>query len=216
LKRSHEGFLPSWLFLLGGNVLGQADFFNSVAKNWDNMINVDESKINYLLNKLKIQEDDEILDIGTGTGVLIPFLNERVCTGRIKGVDISEGMLEVAKSKFNHLSNVDFDLVNVEKEELKYQYDKIILYSMYPHLENKTQTISNLVKDSLKEDGILMIAHSDSREFLNNLHRNSDERVHESILMEINEQKNVFINAGLKVIEAFENDEMYYVVIEKN
>lgn len=202
--------------MLGGNVLGQADFFNSVAKNWDNMINVDESKINYLLNKLKIQEDDEILDIGTGTGVLIPFLNERVCTGRIKGVDISEGMLEVAKSKFNHLSNVDFDLVNVEKEELKYQYDKIILYSMYPHLENKTQTISNLVKDSLKEDGILMIAHSDSREFLNNLHRNSDERVHESILMEINEQKNVFINAGLKVIEAFENDEMYYVVIEKN
>lgn len=202
--------------MLGGNVLGQADFFNSVAKNWDNMINVDESKINYLLNKLKIQEDDEILDIGTGTGVLIPFLNERVCTGRIKGVDISEGMLEVAKSKFNHLSNVDFDLVNVEKEELKHQYDKIILYSMYPHLENKTQTISNLVKDSLKEDGILMIAHSDSREFLNNLHRNSDERVHESILMEINEQKNVFINAGLKVIEAFENDEMYYVVIEKN
>lgn len=196
--------------------MGQADFFNSVAKNWDNMINVDESKINYLLNKLKIQENDEILDIGTGTGVLIPFLNERVCTGRIKGVDISEGMLEVAKSKFNHLSNVDFDLVNVEKEELKYQYDKIILYSMYPHLENKTQTISNLVKDSLKEDGILMIAHSDSREFLNNFHRNSDERVHESILMEINEQKNVFINAGLKVIEAFENDEMYYVVIEKN
>lgn len=196
--------------------MGQADFFNSVAKNWDNMINVDESKINYLLNKLKIQEDDEILDIGTGTGVLIPFLNERVCTGRIKGVDISEGMLEVAKSKFNHLSNVDFDLVNVEKEELKHQYDKIILYSMYPHLENKTQTISNLVKDSLKEDGILMIAHSDSRELLNNLHRNSDERVHESILMEINEQKNVFINAGLKVIEAFENDEMYYVVIEKN
>ncbi|MPM48205.1 Ubiquinone/menaquinone biosynthesis C-methyltransferase UbiE [bioreactor metagenome] len=198
------------------NILGQVDFFNSVAKNWDNMINVDESKINYLLDKLKIQEDDEILDIGTGTGVLIPFINKRVCTGSIKGVDISKGMLEVAKSKFNHLSNVDFDLINVEKEDLKHQYDKIILYSMYPHLENKTQTISNLVKDSLKEDGILMIAHSDSREFLNNLHRNADERVHESILMEINEQKNVFINAGLKVIEAFENDEMYYVVIEKN
>jgi len=61
-----------------------------------------------------------------------------------------------------------------------------------------------------------MNAHSDSREFLNNLHKNADERVHESILMEINEQKNVFINAGLKVIEAFENDAMYYVVIAKN
>lgn len=195
--------------------MGQREFFDSVAKNWDNMINVDKFKINYLLDKLEIQEDDEILDVGTGTGVLIPFLHERISKGTIKGVDISQGMLEVARDKFNNLNNVDFDLVNVEKDYLEETYDKIILYSMYPHLESKTQTISKLVKRNLKEDGILMIAHSDSREYLNNLHRRADERVHESILMEINEQKNVFTNAGLNVIEAFENDEMYYVVIKK-
>lgn len=196
--------------------MGQVDFFDSVAKNWDNMINVNEVKINYLLDKIKIQPDDEILDIGTGTGVLIPFLTERVVNGSIKGVDISKGMLDVARSKFNHLSNVHFDLVNVEKDDLHDKYDKIILYSMYPHLENKTQTIKKLVKENLKQDGLLMIAHSDSREFLNNLHRNADERVNESILMEISEQESVFINAGLNVIEAFENDEMYYVVIENS
>ena len=71
-------------------------------------------------------------------------------------------------------------------------------------------------KRNLKEDGMLMIAHSDSREFLNNLHGNADERIQESILMEINEQKNVFINAGLNVVEAFENNEMYYVIIKNN
>lgn len=196
--------------------MGQREFFDSVAKNWDNMINVDKFKINYLLDKLEIQEDDEILDVGTGTGVLIPFLHERISKGTIKGVDISQGMLEVARDKFNNLNNVDFDLVNVEKDYLAEKYDKIILYSMYPHLESKTQTISKLVKRNLKEDGILMIAHSDSREYLNNLHRRADERVHESILMEINEQKNVFTNAGLNVIEAFENDEMYYVVIKNS
>ena len=170
--------------------MGQREFFDSVAKNWDNMINVDKFKINYLLDKLEIQEDDEILDVGTGTGVLIPFLHERISKGTIKGVDISQGMLEVARDKFNNLNNVDFDLVNVEKDYLEEKYDKIILYSMYPHLESKTQTISKLVKRNLKEDGILMIAHSDSREYLNNLHRRADERVHESILMEINELKN--------------------------
>lgn len=196
--------------------MGQREFFDSVSKNWDNMINVDKFKINYLLDKLEIQEDDEILDVGTGTGVLIPFLHERISKGTIKGVDISQGMLEVARDKFNNLNNVDFDLVNVEKDYLEEKYDKIILYSMYPHLESKTQTISKLVKRNLKEDGILMIAHSDSREYLNNLHRRADERVHESILMEINEQKNVFTNAGLNVIEAFENDEMYYVVIKNS
>lgn len=36
-----------------GDFMGQVDFFNSVAKNWDNMIEVNDSKINYLLSKLE-------------------------------------------------------------------------------------------------------------------------------------------------------------------
>ncbi len=194
--------------------MSQVDFFNSVAKNWDNMIEINETKINYLLSKLEIKEDDNILDIGTGTGVLIPFLSKLAPNGSITGVDISKGMLEVASKKFKSMHNVYFDLVNVETENINCKYDKIILYSMYPHLENKTNTIKKLVQNNLKDNGILMIAHSDSREFLNNLHKSTDERVRESLLMEVNKQKEVFINASLNVTDAFENDEMYYLTIQ--
>lgn len=194
--------------------MNQVDFFNSVAKNWDNMIEINESKINYLLGKLRIKENDNILDIGTGTGVLIPFLSKLTPNGSITGVDISKGMLEVAIEKFKNIPNVYFDLVNVETENINCKYDKIILYSMYPHLENKTNTIKKLVQNNLKDNGILMIAHSDSREFLNNLHKDSDKRVSESLLMEINKQKETFINASLNVTDAFENDEMYYIIIQ--
>lgn len=195
--------------------MGQVDFFNSVAKNWDNMIEVNDSKINYLLSKLEIKEDDSILDIGTGTGVLIPFLNNLVPSGFIRGIDISKGMLEVALEKYGNRSNITFDLVDVENDEINNEYDKIILYSMYPHLENKTETIKKLVSNNLKHNGILMIAHSNSRDFLNNLHSNADKRVKDSLLLEVNKQKQIFQNVGLNVIEAFENDEMYYVVIHK-
>ena len=194
--------------------MSQVDFFNSVAKNWDNMSEINETKINYLLSKLEIKEDDNILDIGTGTGVLIPFLSKLAPNGSITGVDISKGMLEVASEKFKSMHNVYFDLVNVETEDINCKYDKIILYSMYPHLENKTNTIKKLVQNNLKDNGILMIAHSDSREFLNNLHKSTDERVSESLLMEVNKQKEVFINASLNVTDAFENDEMYYLTIQ--
>ena len=194
--------------------MSQVDFFNSVAKNWDNMIEVNEIKINYLLSKLEIKENDNILDIGTGTGILIPFLSKLAPNGLIKGVDISEGMLEVASEKFKTMPNISFDLVNVETEDINCRYDKIILYSMYPHLEDKTNTIKKLVQNNLKHNGILMIAHSDSREFLNNLHKDTDERVSESLLMEVNKQKEVFINASLNVTDAFENDEMYYITIQ--
>ena len=194
--------------------MSQVDFFNSVAKNWDNMIEVNEIKINYLLSKLEIKENDNIFDIGTGTGILIPFLSKLAPNGLIKGVDISEGMLEVASEKFKTMPNISFDLVNVETEDINCRYDKIILYSMYPHLEDKTNTIKKLVQNNLKHNGILMIAHSDSREFLNNLHKDTDERVSESLLMEVNKQKEVFINASLNVTDAFENDEMYYITIQ--
>lgn len=196
--------------------MSQVDFFNSVAKNWDNMIEINESKINYLLSKLEIKKEDNILDIGTGTGVLIPFLVDKASKGSVKGVDISKGMLEVASEKFKHLSNVDFDLVNVEKDNIGCKYDKIILYSMYPHLEDKTNTIKKLVTNNLNKDGILMIAHSNSRDFLNNLHKKADESVSESRLIEVNKQKEVFINAGLNVTDAFENDEIYYLTIASN
>lgn len=135
--------------------------------------------------------------------------------GSIKGVDISKGMLEVASKKFKHLSNVCFDLINVEKDDIECKYDKIILYSMYPHLEDKTNTIKKLVENNLKDNGILMIAHSNSREFLNNLHKNVDESVSESRLIEVNKQREIFINAGLKVTDAFENNEIYYLTIAR-
>lgn len=196
--------------------MSQVDFFNSVAKNWDNMIEVNEYKINYLLSKLEIKESDDILDIGTGTGVLIPFLSKLAPNGLIRGIDISKGMLDVASEKFKTLSNVCFNLVNVETDDIGCKYDKIILYSMYPHLEDKTNTIKRLVKNNLKDNGILMIAHSNSREFLNNLHKNADERVNESLLMEVNKQRDVFENALLNVTDAFENDEMYYITIKNS
>ncbi|SCH49612.1 class I SAM-dependent methyltransferase [Romboutsia sp. 1001713B170207_170306_H8] len=196
--------------------MSQVDFFDSVAKNWDNMIEVNESKINYILSKLKLKEDDTILDVSTGTGVLIPFLIKLSPNGLIRGVDISKGMLDIACEKFKKIPNVHFDLVDVEDENIESKYDKIILYSMYPHLEDKTNTISKLVKNNLRNNGILMIAHSNSRKFLNNLHKNADERVNESLLMEVSKQKEVFINASLNVIEAFEDDEMYYIVIQNS
>lgn len=195
--------------------MDQVKFFNSIAKDWDNIIKVDEKKINYLLSKIDIKEDDYILDVGTGTGVLIPFLVKLCPKGKIKAVDISCNMLDVAIKKFNDINNVEFTLLNVETDNLDEKFNKIVLYSMFPHLKDKTNTIKKLVQNNLLDCGKLIIAHSDSREYLNNMHKNTDKRVRESRLIDVNEQKKIFEDAGLKVEEAFEDDNIYYVVLEK-
>lgn len=194
--------------------MNQVEFFNSIAEKWDSTTKVDEKKINKLLSQISISNGDSILDIGTGTGVLIPFYKELNRDGEITCVDISEGMLNVAKRKFGQLINVKFEKVDVEKDFIEEKYDKIVLYSMFPHLNNKTETIKKLVNNNLKEKGKLLIAHSDSREFLNNLHSNADERVSEDILIEVNKQKEIFERASLNVTKAYEDDEIYYIVIE--
>lgn len=193
----------------------QRDFFDSIAKEWDNIIEVNEEKINILLSKVDIKDNDNILDVGTGTGVLIPFLKNLNTKGIIKGVDISSGMLDIASQKFKDTKNVSFEALDIENSSLEEKYDKIILYSMFPHLKNKTNTIKILVENNLNEDGKLIIAHSNSREFLNNMHKEKDKRVSEDRLIPIKDQKTLFEQVNLNVLDAYEDDEIYYLVVNK-
>lgn len=193
----------------------QRDFFDSIANEWDNIIEVNEEKINTLLSKVDIKDNDNILDVGTGTGVLIPFLKNLNSNGIIKGVDISSGMLDIASQKFKDTKNVSFEALDIENSSLEEKYDKIILYSMFPHLKNKTNTIKILVENNLNKDGKLIIAHSNSREFLNNMHKEKDKRVSEDRLIPIKHQKTLFEQVNLNVLDAYEDDEIYYLVVNK-
>lgn len=196
--------------------MGDVEFFDSIAETWDETVEVNERKIKTLLSKISIQDKDNILDVGTGTGVLIPFLKSMNPNGYIKCVDISQGMLNVAKKKHGGLDNVYFQLANVEKDTIDEKYDKIILYSMFPHLNNKISTIKSLVYNNLNANGKLIIAHSNSRGFLNNMHKAKDKRVSKARLIPIEEQRKLFEEAGLCIEDAFENNEIYYLVIRHN
>lgn len=196
--------------------MNQVEFFDKIAKEWDSIIEVNEEKINLLLSKLDIKSNERILDVGTGTGVIIPFIKALNKGGYIKGVDISTGMLNIAKEKYKNLENIEFEIKDVEEEEIYEKYDKIILYSMFPHLENKTKTVKTLINKNLNKNGKLIIAHSNSREFLNNMHKEKDKSVSKARLIPVNNQRKIFEKNGLKVLEAFENDQIYYLVLVKN
>lgn len=190
----------------------QVDFFDQVCEIWDEISRPDDHKIAFLLDQIGLQPGDKVLDVGTGTGVLIPFIGRRTGDSPIHAVDVSPGMIRVAGSKFGNLGHVTFFEQDVERHTLTERYDKIILYSVYPHLDRKVETIRSLM-GLLEPGGRLMIAHAQSRAFLNDMHKRKDPRVSRAALIPVNLQKAEFEAARLHVSDARENDEFYYLVL---
>lgn len=151
----------------------EIQFFDSLAERWDdNEVLSTPQKVSDILSRIGIREGMDILDLGTGTGVLLPFLSRITGTGgKIKAIDISEGMLGKARAKFGHLENVDFERKDFEKEQIEGKYDFIILYCVYPHLHTPRETLERLAAANLRPSGKIIIAFPSDENFINNIHK---------------------------------------------
>lgn len=186
------------------------EFFNSLAYKWDEICNHDDKKIREILELSNVEKNSKILDIGTGTGILISYLLEK-SPSKLVGVDISENMIEVARKKYKD-EDVKFivsDIMNFNEDK----YDYIFIYSAYPHFKDKEKLFEHLSK-LLNENGKVIIAHSQSRDEINHVHSKSD-IVKEDILLSVEDNSKI-INKYLKIEKTIDNSEMYYIEAIKN
>lgn len=193
----------------------QQAFFDEKASQWDCQNHADLKKVEKLLALLQISPTDRILDVGTGTGVLLPYLEKTATKGSILAIDVSPKMLTEARKKFPDTAQIAFQELDIEEENPAGQFDKIILFSVFPHLNKKISTIRRLVEKNLAPEGKLMIAHDRGRVFLNHLHAEKDERLQTARLLDVEQQKMLFENAGLHVADAYEDENTYYLILTK-
>lgn len=156
----------------------EIDFFDRLAPTWDeNEVRSTPERVRSILGKLPISEGSRVLDLGTGTGVLAPYLSEMVGPkGKVVGLDLSEGMLSRAISKFGHLPNVEFLKIDFEEEQIQGEYDVVLLYSVYPHLHSPRDTFEWLFRMNMSAEGCIVVAFPSDENFINNIHheRHSD------------------------------------------
>ncbi|MDR2343769.1 MAG: class I SAM-dependent methyltransferase [Spirochaetaceae bacterium] len=190
--------------------MSKEQFFNTRAENWDEISRNDMTKVDILTRLLLIQENDTVLDVGTGTGVLLPVLSRYTAGKNITAIDIAEDMITVAKRKFEGLG-CSFILGDVVTHPfLPESFDVIACYSVFPHIDDKPRMIKNLLA-ALKNGGLLAILHSCSKERINGVHVHAHRDVSMDSLPPAGMVADLMRNLGMKLEVVIDNSEMYAV-----
>ncbi|MDO9546397.1 MAG: class I SAM-dependent methyltransferase [Pelolinea sp.] len=184
-------------------------FFNQEAAHWDETVrNNDADELRALAERLSIQPDARVLDVGTGTGVFIPYIKSKLNGGgRVLCVDFAFKMLEIAQKK-NGCDGVDHVCVDIETVRFAdHKFDTVVCYSAFPHFHDKPLALENIF-EVLTNDGVVYICHSASREFINNIHRKMPD-FSDHLIPEKGEMFTMLGNAGFFDISITEDDAYY-------
>ena len=146
-------------------------FFENYAGTWDRDRKENPEILSFLVTLMGLSAGDTVLDAGSGTGILLPYLHRAVTgTGRIEELDYSHRMLEQARQKFASVPGVTY----TEKDILKYKlpqktYDAIVCLNFYPHIAQYKEVFIKKMTAALKQDGALIIMHDMPRSRVNAL-----------------------------------------------
>ena len=187
-------------------------FFDNCADTWDSIRFTHPQILKQLLTLANIPVSAKVLDVGSGTGVLLPYLHAAVgAEGKITAVDFSEKMLAKAQEKFADLGNVKFCVGDVLEMNIPAEsIDVVICLNFFPHLHTRKEEFIRKMKSSLKNGGSLIIMHDISRAKVNSIHRDSSV-VTEHRLPEAKLVGEMLKACGYKEVTAYEDDTLYFV-----
>jgi len=186
------------------------EYFNQLAPEWDdNKLNRDNLKP--LFDRLRFNAEEKIIDCGTGTGNLIPFLKNKV-DGRttIIGVDFARKMTKRAEERFK-LDNVYFITADVLNMPFGGDcFTTVLHFSIFPHVLDKQKAIFE-ARRVLRTGGRLIISHLMSRQKLNEFHSGLNAVVMHDRLPDSKEMTALLNNAEFRNIDLIDENSFYFV-----
>jgi ubiquinone/menaquinone biosynthesis C-methylase UbiE len=147
-------------------------YFNEKADAWDETVaESDTTKLERMARRLNIKPGSTVLDVGTGTGVFLPFLLSEIGrTGQLVALDLAEEMLRKAQAKGfkGNIYYLNADVTNIPLSGGI--FDVVVCYSSFPHFQDKPGALAE-IRRVTKGGGELLICHTSSRDKINQIHR---------------------------------------------
>jgi ubiquinone/menaquinone biosynthesis C-methylase UbiE len=196
----------------------RAKYFDNLSSTWDKKGPAPPSaKIRLFLSGLGINPGAAVVDLGTGTGLLIPYIFEYQ-PRKVIALDLSAKMLAKVRAKYGvefgerlALLHMDIHRCNLADQCV----NVVICNGAFPHFHNKPLALAEINR-VLKPGGVLAINHFATKEFVNSIHAGSaSEWIRQDLLDEVRHLAGQVEAAGFVVKRTVDNESEYCLVANK-
>jgi len=184
-------------------------YFNDRADTWDeNVAEKDTAKLERMAERLGLKPDSTVLDVGTGTGVFLPYILSNIgVNGMIVALDLAEEMLKKARMKrFNgSIGYLQADITDIPLGNSI--FDCVVCYSSFPHFQDKVKALTEISR-VMKKGGRVIICHTSSRAHINEIHRQLPD-VRDDLIPDADEMRSMLLTAGFGDIKIEDDSDSY-------
>ncbi len=200
-------------------------FFNRCAPQWMYMCYrgtdgaiapAQDAAIRSLLACIPLAKSDVVLDVGCGSGVLVPYLLERLGTaGGVVELDCAEAMI-AENRRLHDDTRLRFVAADLMAAPLPMQpFDVVLCFSCFPHFDDKPAALA-VLHSLLRPGGHLAIAHTLSCAELNDHHWQKDAAVRHDHMLPPAELGSLLCDAGFTVHTAEDRPGWYLALAERS
>ena len=175
----------------------RAAFFDERASTWEERCYPPGAResLRQLVPLFGVKKGDTMLDMGTGTGILAPYLRELAGPeGMLLSMDVSMEMLRHAAQKEAYDNGLLMQATAMRLPVQDASIDIVICFAAFPHFSDKQYALNEMYR-VLRPGGRLCIAHLLSREELSR-HHGGHCAVAEDKLPDDHAMRGLFTEAG--------------------
>jgi ubiquinone/menaquinone biosynthesis C-methylase UbiE len=192
-------------------------FFDEKAEIWDSHDRMKkEQRLHKILSKIIPELNSPVLDMGSGTGILVPVLDNIIDTpDQVVEFDISRSMLSKTKDKYRIKNNINF--VQSDAHILPFidkSFASIVCFAVYPHFHSPMKAVQEFHR-VLNDRGIFIILHLMGHRELNAMHEEAGSVVCRHALQPVGVVSRQIAEQSFNIIDTREQEDLYLIVAQK-